>query len=192
MTDIQFVGRNIKLPQDIKDYFQEKIAKHDNFLERNTGIVVTVKLNPNEQGGKRNYKAEISVSMPHAYIRVEENGMNLKAIADQLDPLLRRRLKRYHEQFKRWNKQEPWKVKEFEDSLPEVDYSLSPENFNDFEPTIKRKTYANDRPLHPAEAIEQMELIGHSSFLFKNIENDKYSMVYRRDEGGYGLIEPEH
>ncbi len=45
--------------------------------------------------------------------------------------------------------------------------------------------------MHPQEAIERMTLLGHKSFIFKNIENDKYAMVYIRDDGfTFGLVEP--
>ena len=45
--------------------------------------------------------------------------------------------------------------------------------------------------MHPAEAIERMELFGHEAFLFKNVKNGKYSVVYKRRDGTYGLVEPK-
>ena len=61
----------------------------------------------------------------------------------------------------------------------------------DYDPYIKKKYYEDDSPMHPAEAVERMELLGHNSFIFKNIETGAYAMLYRRDKGGYGLVEPK-
>jgi putative sigma-54 modulation protein len=47
------------------------------------------------------------------------------------------------------------------------------------------------KPMSVAEAVEQMELLGHSFFLFVNTENNTLSLLYRRNDGNYGLIEPE-
>jgi putative sigma-54 modulation protein len=47
------------------------------------------------------------------------------------------------------------------------------------------------KPMTPEEAIEQMELLGHDFFLFSNAETQRANVVYRRRNGGYGLIEPE-
>ena len=42
----------------------------------------------------------------------------------------------------------------------------------------------------PEEAVEQLELVGHDFFVFRNAESDQINVVYRRNDGGYGLIEP--
>jgi putative sigma-54 modulation protein len=43
----------------------------------------------------------------------------------------------------------------------------------------------------PAEATRQMDLLGHSFFLFRNGESGNFNVVYRRNDGGYGLLEPQ-
>lgn len=56
--------------------------------------------------------------------------------------------------------------------------------------TARRKMHEM-RPMDEAEAIEFMELMGHKQLLFKNKKTDKISMVYKREVGGYGLVEPQ-
>ena len=46
-------------------------------------------------------------------------------------------------------------------------------------------------PMHPEEAVEQMELLGHSFFVFYNAEEGQINVVYSRDDGDYGLLQPE-
>ena len=47
------------------------------------------------------------------------------------------------------------------------------------------------KPMSPEEAVLQMELIGHDFYMFRNIDTDEISTVYKRENGGYGLIEHE-
>jgi putative sigma-54 modulation protein len=55
----------------------------------------------------------------------------------------------------------------------------------------KRKTMDDMTPLEEAEAIERMEMAGYDQYLFKNKSTNKISMIYRRIDGGYGLVEPK-
>jgi putative sigma-54 modulation protein len=59
------------------------------------------------------------------------------------------------------------------------------------EPTFARYKRIEMKPITPEEAVEQMELLGHDFFLFSNAETQQANVVYRRRNGGYGLIEPE-
>lgn len=191
MLDIQYIGKNIKISDKVQGYVQEKLSKHEKLLEKNTGITVLIKENKSNSGDTRNYKMEISANMPHAFIRVEGRGSEISSIIDELEVLLKRRLKRYHDQFQKWQKEVPWRVREIEDTLEDVPDYEENISYKDYEPEIKVKEYSDDTPLHPAEAIEKMELIGHECFLFNNIETGKYSMIYKRSDGGYGLVQPK-
>jgi putative sigma-54 modulation protein len=57
--------------------------------------------------------------------------------------------------------------------------------------SIVRVKRFNVKPMYPEEAIEQMELLGHSFFLFWNAADERISVLYRRKDGDYGLLEPE-
>ncbi len=192
MPTIDITTRNLKLSKKLYDKIKGKILKHKKFLSQATQIKVTItKLKT--QANKDIHELKISVKLPKAYIKVTEIGTVLENMLDTAENNLARRLKRYNELKRRWEGVENWK-----DIINENDYDkykLSDEhdiiNYQDFEPVItKRETYEDDTPRHPAEAIELMELLGRSAFLFKNIETGKYSMVYKLPNGTYGLIEP--
>jgi putative sigma-54 modulation protein len=191
MLEINYNGRNYKINDDIKKYLQEKLSKHAELLQRATSINAIMTQNNTSEGQLRNYKVEVQISMPNAFIKIEEKGKGLHSIIDNIEVIIKRRLKRYNQLSKRWEKELPWKAREIDREYNKYDYDNEVEITTDFEPEIKRKEYENDSPLHPAEAIEQMELLGHNSFLFKNIENGKYGMIYKRDDGAYGLIQPK-
>ncbi|MFQ5492805.1 MAG: HPF/RaiA family ribosome-associated protein [Candidatus Dojkabacteria bacterium] len=191
MVDTQLTSRNIKLDEDTKSYIEEKISKHSKLLEKATSISVVVDNNRSHRGVKRDFKIEVSVNMPHTFIRVEQKGSNFKEMTDILEQTLKRKLRRYFDQFQRWEKKIPWKVKEINTELEEIQNMEEEDSYADYVPVIKTKQYDDEAPIHPAEAIERMELIGHSSFLFKNIDSGKYSMLYKREDGGYGMVEPQ-
>ena len=55
---------------------------------------------------------------------------------------------------------------------------------------VKVKRFAI-KPMSVAEAADQMELLGHDFFLFFNADSEELNLLYRRNDGNYGLIEPE-
>ena len=56
---------------------------------------------------------------------------------------------------------------------------------------IERRKKFDMKPMSPEEAVLQMELIEHGFYMFRNIDSDEISIVYKRENGGYGLIEHE-
>ena len=191
MQQINFVGRNYTVPENVKEYVVEKISKHENLLKRSTNINSVITQNSTDHGKRRNFKVEVSIDMPHAFIKVEDRGQSVQEVVDKIEVVLRRRLKRYHEQFKKWTKTEPWKSIALDNIYDEINDELGDISFTEYTPEIKVKEYADDTPITPAEAIEKMELLGHNSYLFKNIETGKYTMIYKRLNKGYGMIQPK-
>jgi putative sigma-54 modulation protein len=55
---------------------------------------------------------------------------------------------------------------------------------------VRVKTFSI-KPIFPEDAIEQMELLGHSFFVFWNASDERVNVIYRRNDGNYGLIQPE-
>lgn len=194
MTQFKYIGRHIKPTEATKEYIEEKILKHKNLFRDDTNQIVVVITHNNTKESHYNhdneFKVEISLNMPHAFLKVEERGASIESIVDNLEVLLKRKLKRYREQGKRWEKETPWKYSELEGQETEIDFEAEVDNYVNYEPIVKIKQYENNQPMHVAEAIERMELLGHDCFLFKDIDRDNYSMLYRRRRGGYGLVIP--
>jgi putative sigma-54 modulation protein len=112
---------------------------------------------------------------------------------DKAADTLFRRLRRYHDQKIHWEGMEPWKVLEADSALEAL--SKEPEmeidDYSDYVPKIATKKVIEDMsPMEEGEAIERMELLGYDQFLFRSKKTDKISMVYKRTQGGYGLVEP--
>lgn len=193
--NLRITGRGVKVTDPIREKVENMLSKHANFLD-DESVKISVELVQRvaHSGVDNDLSVEVTITMPKALVRVEESGKDFYPIIDAIDPILRRRLVRYQEKGNLWAGKNSWKVVEreqFENEMDDVDdggYS----DLSDIPPIITRyKQFSQNSPMHVAEAIERMELLGHEAFLFRNIENDKYSMVYKRRDGTYGLAEPK-
>ena len=183
---VSFVGMD---PTDsLRDYVIEKITKKEDLLKDATSINVFLKQETSNKGVKDDFRININVALPETAIRVEERGFDMYANIDLAIDTLNRRLKRYIDMKDRWAGQKSWRIQEEED---EEDMDLI-DDYTHYVPKVsKRKKVDNMSPIEEAEAIERMEMLGYDQFLFKNKETDKISMIYRRRDGTYGLIEPK-
>ena len=70
----------------------------------------------------------------------------------------------------------------------ELEWAAEPEPEEVYD-VIREKRFAV-KPCSTEEAILQMNLLGHSFFLYRSVENDQIQVVYRRADGGYGVLVP--
>lgn len=188
MVEISFVQKGHKLNSATKKYIRDKIMKHQELLEKATSISVLTRYNES-YAPDRKYRMEISLSMPHIFIKVEERGMSPESLIDQLEVILKRKVKRYLGQYKKWEKQEPWKIveaRELADEHHEESY-----DYTDYQPTVRTLKLESNRPMHVGEAIERLEMSGKNAILFKNYATDTYAMLYKDYLDTYELTEAD-
>jgi putative sigma-54 modulation protein len=187
MQKILFNIRDNTITEETKNYINDKFLKLEPFLNDAISITVNIYETKSHLGQFKDSSLEILIKLPNAFVKVENKGHNINKLVDKTIPILQRRLKRYHTHENKWDNKALWKSKQIEKSVivenEKADYN--------FEPKIKTKYLLDNTPIHPAEAVERMELLGHHSFLFKNIENNNYGMIYKREKGGYGLVIPK-
>jgi len=191
IIQVSFVGMDPT--EALKKYALEKILKKENLLEEATKVEVVLKEQTYSRGIENDFRINIDVFLPKALVRVEESGPEMYANIDKATDVLFRRLKRYNDQKAHWEGQESWRVLEAEvaqqslSNEPEIDL----EDYSDYIPKIAKRKVADDMsPLEEGEAIEKMELLGYDQFLFRSKKTNKISMLYKRNHGGYGLVEP--
>lgn len=186
---ITFVG--MEPTEAIKKYVLEKIGKYERLWRESTRLEVYFKEFINSKGVKNDFRVDINVVLPKSNVRVEVTGENMYANIDEASDTLARRLKRYAEKNTYWEGVKPWKVLEADANLKSVEIDETEDDYSDYIPTIAvRKKIEDVGPLEEGEAIERMELLGYDQFLFRSKSTGKISMIYKREQGGYGLIEP--
>jgi len=178
----------------MKSYMFEKLDKFDNFMEKVISSEVIFTENVHNKGVATDFKVEIIANVPKTRIYVEEVGENMYALIDKATDVFGRRIKRYFDMLNKWEGKEPWKYLEAEAQFNETDDNNVTEEsgVTTYIPKISlRRKIDEMRPMEEAEAIEMMELSGKKQILFRNSETDKYSMIYKLDNGNYVLEEPE-
>jgi len=106
----------------------------------------------------------------------------VRAVVDTVVDVLERQIERYKGKLQDKGRGQSLRAQSVEEP--------GEEEPTDWPRIVKIKRFAV-KPMSIKEAAQQMELLGHSFFLFVNADNDRLCLVYRRNDGNYGLIEPE-
>src|SRR5438876_8951955 len=173
---LQVKGRNVEVSEQIRTYAEEKLGKLERQLADPTRVELelAVERNPSIAG---NHVAEATVWTKGPVLRARESSSDMKASIDQLVDKLERQVTRYRE--KRGRRRRPGRQATDEGrQMPE-------------EPQIVKTKQFAVKPMNAEEAVLQLELIGHDFFVFRDADSDEVNIVYRRRQGGYGLIEPQ-
>ncbi len=170
---INIRGEKMNITEAMKKYAEEKLQKLNKYIEDSNEITGTILFKV--YGPKQ--KIEVTIPLKSCTLRVEEEGADFYAIIDTSIDKLERQIKKNKTRLV--NKRNKSKIDFILDFEPEE------ENENKI---IKRKQ-VELKPMDEEEAILQMELLGHDFYMFKNIETNKMSVVYKRKHGDYGVIE---
>lgn len=188
--NIQIKSRNGKLLDRQRTYIEEKLSKLGRYLDAIGDVHVDLAHEQQRGIGDVNIAQVTLHTAQGTILRAEERDPDLFAAIDALHDSLQRQITRYKDKHFRRGKirrlgGEVLSVGS-NGSQPEPDYETSVA-----EPQlVKTKSFAY-KPMYSDEAIEQMELLGHSFFVFTDAETDQVNVVYRRRDGNYGLIVPE-
>jgi len=191
MLDVKFQVRNIELKAVTREYIIERLKKFEKLVPNCENLTVTIDRISNSKIKNNLNKIDITLKMPHAFIKVENKGSNINSLIDKLLPPLQKKIVRYKSQEERWVKHKDWKTIQIENTTQGEEEVQNNTILNAYEPIIKRKYYQDDSPIHPVEAIERMELLGSLQFLFKNIENNRYAIIVKDKNSDYELIQPK-
>ncbi len=178
--DIRIKGIHIDVTPAIKEYVTEKISKLSHHLEHQ--ILSAEAKFGHEKNPKitDSEKVEITLYTRGPIIRAKETAADRHAAIDGVVGKLERQISKYKEKMYRSStshRTENHKRKE-ELMTTEVDAE------------IVRVKQVSMKPMTSSEATLQMDLLGHTFFVFKNAESDEVNVVYKRHDENYGLIEP--
>jgi putative sigma-54 modulation protein len=178
--ELQILARNdISVSPAIQEYAVSRIGKMARYLPSIDSGKMEISRDGNRQPEHR-YVVQVTLDSNGVVIRAQEKADDVRTAIDRVADALTNRVSRY--KGKRFEKgkgtvrtMEPAPASEPEESTP---------------PRVVKTKQFTLKPMPVDEATEQMELLGHDFFLFVNADNGKANLIYRRKDGGYGLIEP--
>ena len=181
--DYNVRGENIEVTPAIREYVEKKLSKLERYFSNtpNTTAMVNLKVNNTTS------KVEVTIPMTNLVLRAEEENADMYAAVDLILDKLERQIRKHKTKINR----------KLRTSVPETAVaaetaadpaSLEEEGEDELE-VVRNKRF-DLKPMDSEEAILQMNMLGHSFFVYTNADTNSTNVVYRRKDGRYGLIEP--
>ena len=159
-------GKNIDVTEGLRDAVYDKLGRLEKYFNEDTKVQVTFSVEKERQ------KIEVTIPMKGHIIRAEQVSDDMYVSIDMVVEII-----------------------ELVDQKQDAQYFKSEfveeEDYDDDEVKIIRSKRFAVKPMYPEDACVQMDLLGHSFYVFRNAETDEVNVVYKRKGNTFGLIEPE-
>jgi len=176
----QYTEKKVSLPTNVHAYAEKKVMKLERYFGEEAEALVAFSVEKNRN------KVEITVHAAGTYFRASESTSDMFASVDAAVSTIERQIRKNKTRLAKRLRQDAF-VRE-----PEVVSSFVPDEPDEGSFEIVRSKRFNMKPMSQQEAILQMNLLGHSFFAFRDEDSDgAFAVVYKRNDGGYGLIEDE-
>ncbi len=186
-------GKNLELTGALKEYTEAKIEKathHYKDIVKEADIHLSIEKNPRVSF----QTAEVTIFANGTVIRAEEKTENLYSSIDLVSNKLCRKLRKYKERNnktihnKQFKNKDSLPIETMESNLLDKTFFKEGTEASLPEPSIKNK-YFEMTPISSDEARKQLDLIDHDFYVFRNKKNNELQVIYKRNHGGYGLIQ---
>ena len=171
----RIMGKNIDIGDRTKDKVISKLERISKLFPEDATAQVVI------ASEKFTHKVEVTIPVKKHIIRAETSDNDMMAALDKSIDILEKQIVKYKKKVQ---------AKEHKKSSIAPDISQIVEEDDDKIRIVKNKKFEL-RPMSSEEAVLQMELLGHSFFVFINADTDLVSVVYKRNDKTYGMIEPE-
>lgn len=171
----KITGRNINVTQGLKSAVEEKIGKLERYFNQDTEAIVTLSVEKDRQ------KIEVTIPVKGQIIRAEQESNDMYVSIDLVEEIIERQLKKYKNKI----------VDKKQAAISFSELFMQEEYESDDEIRIEKVKRFAMKPMDAEEACVQMELLGHSFYVFLNSDTEQVNVVYKRKGNTYGLIEPE-
>ncbi|KJR47755.1 Ribosomal subunit interface protein [Desulfosporosinus sp. I2] len=173
--NINIRGKHIELTDALKEYVMKRVGKLAKYSDEFVDVQVTLLV---ERG---RHRVEVTAPLNGMILRGEEETEDMYSSIDMVVEKLERQIDKYRT---RINKRMRSKV------LKDHETKQSVLNEEPREEVVRNKKFPA-KPMSVEEAIMQMNLIGHTFFVFTNSESQEMNVVYLRNNGDYGLLQPQ-
>lgn len=188
-------GKNIDITDAIRQHVSQKIEKavsHFQHLINKVDVCLSV------AGGNKSPSrqcAEVTVYVNRAVVRAEEVSDSLYASIDLVADKISRQLRKYKEKRQSSDHSSVRSMSIETELIPDADWEVASvlETREPELPTeVVRAKYFAMAPMSVQEALENLQLVDHDFYVFHNLETNSINVIYERNHGGYGLIQPRH
>ncbi|WP_017292976.1 ribosome hibernation-promoting factor, HPF/YfiA family [Geminocystis herdmanii] len=184
-------GNNIEVTESIHDYVEEKLEKAvKHFQNLATKVDVHLSVARNARISDK-HKAEVTVYANGTIIRAQEHSENLYASIDLVSDKIARQLRKYKE--RQLDKKIHPQVKTT-DAVEEkpVEGNLIGDRTPELPTEVVRMKYFAMTPMTIDDALEQLQMVDHDFYMFQNKETGDINVIYQRNHGGFGVIQPRN
>lgn len=171
-------GENIEVTDALRSYVDKRLKKLEKYFELSQDVIAHVNLKVYRD---HSAKVEVTIPLPYLVLRAEETTDDMYRSIDFVSEKLERQIRKYKTRVNRKSRE-----KGLQDFFVETP---AEEEKKTGEFDIVRNKRVSLKPMEPEEAILQMDMLGHDFFVFQDAETNGTSVVYRRNDGRYGLIE---
>ncbi len=183
-------GNNIAVTESIHDYVEQKLekaVKHFQNITSKVDVHLSVARNSRIE---RKHKAEVTVFANGTVIRAQEGSDNLYASIDMVADKISRQLRKYKEKHLAKKAHAHIRQEEaIEDDVVETT-ELNSDRSPELPVEVVRSKYFAMPPMTADEALQQLQLVDHDFYMFNNSDTGDINVIYSRNHGGYGLIQP--
>lgn len=179
--ELLITGKNMNVSDRTDKYVREKLGRLDRHLSEPVEARVELSTENTKNVNQRQI-VQVTLFKNGTIIRAEERSADLRAAVDAVVDKLDKQIRRYKDKQVR-KRRSPVGLGE-----AVAEQQVEPP---ETEPLIVRTKKFRTLPMSPLEAVDQMELLGHSFYLFLNEHTGEVNLVYRRDDGNYGVLEPQ-
>lgn len=176
--DIIVRGSKLEITESMSNYAKEKLVKLEKYLENKSEAKATVVAKVHGHL----HTVEVTIPLKNFILRAEEQQQDFYAAIDTVIDELERQIRKNKTRISK-------KTKEIKDFA--YDYIEDIESTEDEIEKVVRRKKIEVKPMDEEEAIIQMELLGHQFYLYKDVITNQPSLVYKRKDGNYGVIEAE-
>lgn len=167
-----YVGKNVEVTEGMRCAVEEKLSRLGNYFdcEKEAKVVMSTQ--------KNNQKIEVTIYIKDLIIRAEEVAKDMYVAIDLIVDKLERKIR----------KQKTRLQKKYHKSIKHQEFEMWDDYIEEGSNEIVKRKTINSKPMADDEAILQLELLNHDFFVYLNLDGIP-SIVYRRKDGNYGIIE---
>jgi putative sigma-54 modulation protein len=170
-------GKNIEMTDALKSIVDKKLTRLDRYFDPQVEAQATLSVTKNR------HIIEVTIPFNGVILRGEEANEDMYASIDLVVDKIERQIRKQKTRLARRIHGDSLRFHQIA-QIEEEDEGEEPK-------VVKTKRFAV-KPMSTEEAVLQMELLGHSFFVYENAESEEVNVVYKRKDGNYGLIEPEY